>query len=303
MESVIVHGFGLAWYPINQTPLDKATYTISMTVPEPMTATATGELTATINNGDTSTYVWEVSIPVSGVSFAAPDPVLDSIVGPDGLTINNYFPSDFTQISIDRFDIVPDVIALFTGLFGPFPFDSFGITFLRGNLPFRGFGPPQRVFLMLSDERLIAHEISHQWFGGSVSPASPADNWLAEGFVTYAEILWAGNIGGVDSVAESIRSIRRRIGENTRPPAVVNSPAEVIDQSAYLRGVLTLHALRLELGDDDFFEILRTYTARFKYGTASTADSMSISEEISQQNLGEFFNAWVYSEPVPQLDQ
>ena len=65
---------------------------------------------------------------------------------------------------------------------------------------------------MLSDERLIAHEISHQWFVGSVSPASPADNWLAEGVVTYAEILWAGHIGGVDSVAEAIRSIRRRIG-------------------------------------------------------------------------------------------
>ena len=166
-ESVLVHGSGLAWYPKNQTPLDKATYDVRITFPKPHTATANGELIATIDNGDTWTYVWELKVPVGGVAFAVSDSVLNSIAGPDDLVINNYFPSDFAQFSIDRFDIVPEIIELFTDQLGPFPFETFGITFLRGPLPFNGFGPPQRVFLLSASDGLIAHEIAHQWFGAA----------------------------------------------------------------------------------------------------------------------------------------
>ena len=218
------------------------------------------------------------------------------------MTINNYFPSDFAPISIDRFDIVPEVIELFIELFGPFPYGSFGITFLRGNLPFTAYAPPQRAFLLRSDERLIAHEISHQWFGGSVSPASPADNWLAEGFATYAEILWIEHTKGTDAAADGVRSLQHRIGGRTRPPAVANTPAELLDQAAYARGGLTLHALRLRLGDDDFFEVLQVYLDRFKYSAASTEDFIAVAEEVSQQDLGQFFDDWVYSEPVPSIE-
>lgn len=301
-NSVVVHGAGLAWYPKNETPFDKATYAVRLTVPKPLTATATGELTATVDNGDTSTYVWEVRDPVGGVAFAVADLVLESIAGPNGLTINNYFPSDFDQSARDRFSVVEEMIELFTQLFGPLPFDSFGTSFLRGGLPRAGFAPPGRAFLLSADQRLFAHEISHQWFGGSVTPASPSDNWLSEGFATYAELLWIEHSEGADVLARSALSLRRRTGSNTRPPAVVLSAAELLDGAAYNRGGLTLHALRLELGDDDFFEVLRTYTERFKHSTASTADFISVAEEISGLDLAQFFDDWLYSRPVPTVD-
>ena len=300
-ESVLVHGSGLAWYPKNQTPLDKATYDVRITFPKPHTATANGELIATIDNGDTWTYVWELKVPVGGVAFAVSDSVLNSIAGPDDLVINNYFPSDFAQFSIDRFDIVPEIIELFTDQLGPFPFETFGITFLRGPLPFNGFGPPQRVFLLSASDGLIAHEIAHQWFGGSVSAATPADNWLSEGFATYAELLWLEHKWGADAIIERPSSIRRRLGSNTRSPAVVNSPADILDQAAYVRGGLTFYALPSELGVDDFFDVLRTFVDRFKYSAATTADFISVAEEVSHRDLGDFFDASDYSEPVPQL--
>ena len=121
-DSVLVHGPGLAWYPKNETPLDKATFNIRLTVPKPLTATANGELTATIDNGDTSTYDWELKVPIGGVAFAVSDSVLDSRDGPADLVINNYFPPDFAQSSRERFDIVPEVIELFTDQLGPFPY-------------------------------------------------------------------------------------------------------------------------------------------------------------------------------------
>ncbi|MCH8223792.1 MAG: M1 family metallopeptidase [Chloroflexi bacterium] len=301
-ESVMVHGFGLAWFPINQTPSDKATYTMRITVPQSLTATATGELTAAIRSGDTSTYVWEVTVPVGGVAFAVSNSELDSIPGPDGLNINNYFPSGSPEALKERFDIVPEVIELFNELFGPFPYDSFGITFLRGPLPFDGFSPSQRAFLLSTGDRLIVHEIAHQWFGASVTPILPSDNWLAEGFATYAELLWIEHTSTRDLSDDAARRMRVGISNTTRPPAIANSGAEVLDRAAYIRGGLTLHALRLELGDDDFFDVLRTYAERFRHSAASTADFISVAEEVSQQDLGQFFDDWVYSRPVPPLD-
>ena len=301
-NSVMVHGFGLALYPTNQTATDKATYTIRLTVPKPLVAMATGELTDTIDNGTTSTYIWEVTDPIGGMGFAVSDSVLSTIPGPDGLTINNYFPSGWPDTSFDSFDVVPEMIELFTDLFGPFPYDSYGLTFLQGALPFVGFSPSQRTFILSGDDRLIAHEIAHQWFGASVTPLLPSDNWLAEGFATYAELLWIEHTDGRDVSDDAARRMRVRIGNNTRPPAITNTGAEILDGAAYIRGGLTLHALRSELGDDDFFTILRTYTERFRHSAASTADFIAVAEEVSQQDLSRFFDDWVYSRPVPPLD-
>lgn len=81
----------------------------------------------------------------------------------------------------------------------------------------------------------------------------------------------------------------------------MNSPADILDQAAYVRGGLTFYALRSELGVDDFFDVLRTFVDRFKYSAATTADFISVAEEVSHRDLGDFFDASDYSEPVPQL--
>ena len=300
-DTVVVHGPFSAWHPINQTTLDKATYTVRLSVPKPFTASAGGNLAGIIDNGDTSTYIWELETPSASVAFAVSDSVLESIPGPDGLTINNYFPRGIRQFVKDRFSVAPEVIELFIDLFGPFPYESFGMTYLDVNLGF-AFAEPQRAFLVRTEEGLIAHEIAHQWFGASVSPASLSDVWLAEGFATYAELLWLEHTGGADAYASGARILRSTVGDSTRPLAILTSLAEVLDSTSYKRGGLALHALRLELGDDAFFEVLQVYVDRFKYSAASTADFIAVAEEVSQKELDEFFDDWVYSEPVPALD-
>jgi aminopeptidase N len=55
------------------------------------------------------------------------------------------------------------------------------------------------------------------------------------------------------------------------------------------------------VGDDHFFQILRTYTARYQYGNASTQDFIDVAEEVSGQSLDDFFQAWLYAEELPEL--
>ncbi len=73
--------------------------------------------------------------------------------------------------------------------------------------------------------------------------------------------------------------------------------------AVYLRGGLTLHALRLRVGDETFFDIIRTYYERFQYGNASTADFISIAEELSGEELGGFFNGWLYKDKMPPISE
>jgi aminopeptidase N len=66
---------------------------------------------------------------------------------------------------------------------------------------------------------------------------------------------------------------------------------------------MTFHALRLRVGDETFFQILRTYTERFRYGNASTSDFIAVAEEVSGQELGEFFDAWLYDAQIPPIPE
>ena len=78
---------------------------------------------------------------------------------------------------------------------------------------------------------------------------------------------------------------------------------QLFNTGVYQRGGLTLHALRLEVGDEAFFEILRTYAARFANSNATTDDFIAVAEEVSGQHLEVFFDGWLYADTVPDLPQ
>jgi aminopeptidase N len=80
------------------------------------------------------------------------------------------------------------------------------------------------------------------------------------------------------------------------------SPRDLFSSGVYYRGAMTLHALRVTVGDEDFFDIMSTYYDRFEYGNASTADFIAVAEEVSGQDLGDFFDGWLYDEKIPELE-
>ena len=85
------------------------------------------------------------------------------------------------------------------------------------------------------------------------------------------------------------------------PPPGDPGADTLFSRSVYSRGALALHALRLEIGDDAFFELLRTYAADFAYSNATSADFFAVAEKVSGQDLDAFFDAWIYADDIPDL--
>ncbi len=298
------------WYPVNDHPLDKATYTFKITVPDAYVVAANGQQQQVVDNPDpTTTYTWETRDEMASylatVNIAKFKRV--TTVGPHELPIRHYFPADQADSLTKTFADFPDMIAYYETVFGAYPFEAAGAVVADTRLSFAL--ETQTLILFGKDvlvgqtdaETVIAHELAHQWFGDSVSLTQWKDVWLNEGFATYASMLWLEHSKGQNALVRQMNTYYTIIAsQGTRyvPPGA--PPKEdLFNEGVYLRGAWTLHALRLKVGDELFFKIMNTYYDRFKYGNTSTTDFISLATEISGEDLQPFLNQWLFDETVP----
>ena len=150
-------------------------------------------------------------------------------------------------------------------------------------------------------ERLVAHELAHQWFGNSVTIDSWQHIWLNEGFACYAEWLWSEAAGG-SSADELARSTWKRLRDLPQDLTIAAPGARLMfDDRLYKRGALTLHALRSTMTDELFFELLQTWAADHRHGTVNTDQFLAHAQRFREQSLAGLFNAWLYERPLPKL--
>lgn len=304
------------WFPVNDHPLDKATYTFAITVPNAYVVAANGLLQQVEESGDVTTYRWISSYPMASylATVNIADYAIQTMDGPDGLPIRNYFPTDLSEKLIPIFSRVPDMIAYFEEIIGPYPFEAYGAVVADTNLPFALETQTLSLFgrqVVVGDggaETTISHELAHQWFGNSISLANWKDIWLNEGFATYASYLWWEHISGstafdqiLINVYEDLADSANLAGRYVPPGSPV--PRQLFNGGVYQRGAWTLHALRLRVGDETFFNLLRAYYERYQYANATTADFIYTAELVSGQDLTELFNAWLYAERIPDVPE
>ena len=295
------------WLPCNDHPSDKAAFTFRITVPEGNTVAANGSLTKVLAGAAASTFVWDMPQPMA--TYLATVVVGDLTRVERGtvgdVLLRDYLPADLVDDPPALLDRVGEMIAFFAGRFGPYPFAEYGHAILPvaealedQTLCLLGWG--DRLDSGDYDEGIVSHELSHQWFGDSVTPATWQDIWLNEGFATFAQWLWLEHTRGPAAYEQQIARSYGRLG---RTDVLPGDPGvgEMFSATVYQRGGLTLHALRAAVGDDLLFDILRAWTDRYGYGNASTADFVALAEEISGQDLEALFQAWLFAPQMPPL--
>ena len=303
---------GRSWLPVNDHPSDKATYSFEITVPDPLVAAANGVLVERITDLGWATWVWESAQPMA--SYLATVVIGDLEIIEDeastaisGVAVRNVLPDGISSNSLAVLDKQGEMIVFFADVFGPYPFDAYGIAVVDGfeaaleNQTLSIFG----TFMVESPrlfETVLVHELAHQWFGNSITPTDWGDIWLNEGFATYAEWLWIEHTAGAAAMAATVSGNHRQMGLATDLDPPGNPPADdLFNASVYFRGGLVLHALRTEVGDDVFFDILLTYAAEYRNGGVRTADFIELAESVSGEDLTELFDSWLYGEELPAL--
>ena len=288
------------WFPVNEHPSDKALYTFIVTVPEPYEAVSNGELTSTTDHGERVTYVWssahEMASYLAFLAVAQFDEFVSESTG--GITVVDSVEVSIGESARRCLDSVPLIVDFFSELFGPYPFESTGSVVIDEAIP-----PletqPRPVYgiraLESFGDRLMAHEVAHQWFGNLLTPASWQDLWLNEGFATYAEWLWLDHKSGGGGFREFWEMVWR---PDYGPPANPD-PDTLFSGSVYARGAMALHALRDEIGDEAFFKTLREYVSRHAGGNVTTEGLSAVAEEMAGRDLDGLFDSWLFGETTP----
>lgn len=289
------------WFPCNNHPLDKASYSFRITVPQGLTVVANGVLSETIAKDDgTRVFLWEMEQPMA--SYLALVAIGDFVADRDDsalVPIRNYFPAGASDASIAGYASTGDMMAWLSDLLGPYPFTEYGVVAVPG-FPTALEAQSKSIFNTSGvDESVVLHELLHQWFGNSVTLAHWSDIWLHEGFATYFIALWRGKRLGADAYSTFINALWTS-GMALKAPGNPEK-ADLFSWSVYARGALVLHALRSEVGDESFFKILRTFYRENAYGNVATADFIALAERLSDTELDDFFAAWLYGEPLPDL--
>jgi len=201
----------------------------------------------------------------------------------------------------------PRMMAAFDRLFGPYPFTEYGVVVVDDDLevPVEAHGLSvfgrNHIDGRRGFERLVAHELAHQWFGNSLTVADWQHIWLNEGFAKYAEWLWSEVSGGPAAHVHATKS-RALVASQPQDLRLADPGVRrIFDDRVYQRGALTLHALRTALGDEAFFAMVREWTADHRNRTVTTTHFEATARRHAARSLDDLFTAWLHEPRLPAL--
>ena len=292
------------WMPVSDHPSDKARWSITLDTPADATGVANGRLISSATANGRRSWVWRSVAPMAPyLAFVAVGHYdLVQREGPDGIHLTFAFPPKLSTRQRSGFDELDDILRFYSDTFGPYPFRDAGAVVVTSTL---GLALEAQTRPLFGADAIgdgvvwaLPHEVAHQWFGDAVSPARWEDVWLNESFATYADWLYTAHKTGDDITDVMQEQQVPTVGEHavTDPEA-----AATFDGAVYDGGARALHALRLEVGDRVFFEILRRWFSESSGRSVTTKDFTDLAEEVSKRDLDAFFDTWLRSAKQPEL--
>lgn len=294
----------MTWYPVSDHPTDKATYDVSVAVPQGLVAVGNGDLVGQATANGWTTWEWSSREPMASylVTASVGNYELRQTTTPGGLPIIDAIDRDLAPSATAGMAQTAEMIAFFETRFGPYPFSSYGAIVDDDSVGYALETQTRPIYSRSASEGTVAHELAHQWMGNTVSPERWSDIWLNEGWASYAEWLWSEHDGRT-TAAENFADVMAIPAANAFWRTVIADPGPLglFAGAVYDRGAATLYALRQEIGAEAFDELSVEWPTRYKDSVATTDDFQALAEELSGQDLEEFFDVWVWTAGKPAL--
>ena len=300
------------WLPTIDHPYDKATSEFIVTAPSHYQVVSNGlqvEI-SDVPGGRRRTH-WKNSVPIAPWLYVlgAARFAVQRVGTFDGKAIETWvYAQDRDAGFADFATPTKEVLAYYTDYVGPFAYER--LANIQSNSVSGGMEAASAILYSESSvtgtgsvrwRNVVIHEIAHQWFGNAVTEADWDDVWLSEGFATYFTLLYIEHAYGRDEFVRGLQSSRSTVMSfAAKNPAYtiihqnLSRMEDVTSSHTYQKGSWTLHMLRGVIGSEAFQRGIRAYYARHFNGNATTADFRRAMEEASGQELGWFFEQWLY---------
>lgn len=313
------------WFPTIDSPNEKMTTEIYMTVDSKYTTLSNGILSESKTNANgTRTDHWKMDLPHSPylVMMAVGEFKKVTDAPWNGKEISYYVEKEYEPYAKAIFGNTKEMIDFFSKALGtPYPWPKYSQIVVRDYVSGAMENTSATLhgdFIMYQTERemldgkkgedVISHELFHQWFGDLATAESWSNLTLNESFATYGEYLWQEYKNGRD--AADAHSYHSRVGYyNAATQKQVNlvrfdydKQEDMFDAWSYNKGGQVLHMLRKYVGDKVFFASLKLYLERNRFKSAEVHDLRLAFEEVSGEDLNWFFNEWYYAKGHPLLD-
>ena len=292
-----------SWYPVNDNPRDKATFDFSVIVPQGLTVLANGVLVSHATSVGKTTWVWQEDDPMAPYLATATLGRFDLTESKLANGIPSYVAVDPRLAKGHVLSKLPAIVDFYSSIYGPYPFTAVGA--IVDSAKVVGYSletQTKPVFPYVPNEATLAHELSHQWYGDSVTLTRWPDIWLHEGFATWSEWIWSEH-EGKKSAHQWFKQLYNRPAQDSAfwnpPPADPGAPVFLFDRTIYYRGGMTLQALREKVGDLAFFRIMRDWATQNRFGNVTTSQFIQLAERDSGLDLQRFFTTWLYTEGKP----
>jgi len=289
-----------AWYPANDTPRDKATFTLDARVPNGWSVISNGvEKPATRGTDGWTTFHWNEPTRIATylTTVGIDKWTFDRSTGPDGVPlVSAYAPG-----AEDKKDVesrLPEILTFLSSKFGPYPQSAAGGIYIKENIGFSLETQGRPIYAEWADLPTVVHENAHQWYGDSVSVQSWSDICLNECFASYAQWLWDEAKEDVN-LDDQYRSAVSDASPKFWSGKLYDMGAGNEFTSVYDKGPMALHALRREIGDAAFNRVLKEWPAKHRDGNASWPDFEKFVSDLSGKDLKGFFGAWFHSDKKP----
>lgn len=301
------------WWPCKETPADKATAAIAVTVPSPLVAASNGMLIGLEDHGTTRTWRWETSYPIATYLICAA--ITDyarfsDIYIPEGggtMGLEYFVYPEHYDAAVAAWGVVVDQLEYYRTVYGEYPFvdEKYGMAEIAfdgamEHQTLTGIGPS-----CVEAEMIIAHELAHQWWGDMVTCATWHDLWLNEGFARYSEALWWGELnpsGGYQQYMGWLDWVEPGGFPGSVYQYDLTDPGQLFSPTVYDKGAWVVHMLRWVLGDERFFAGLLAWREAYAYDSGTTEDLEAILEAQGGMMLDWFFDQWVYGEKRPEYE-
>lgn len=304
------------WLPCVDHPSDKATLEFKVYAPKHYEVISNGYLLEKKQLERATEFThWKEDVPLSTKLMVIG--VADFVVGNNthykNIPVNSWVFKQNEEQGFKNYKYGTKALEYFSELIGPYSYEK--LSHVQSKTRYGGMENASCIFYHertatsdQSQERLFAHEVAHQWFGNSVTEQNWHHVWLSEGFATYLTHVYKQHFYGEEIFREGLKNDREhviRYSQQHFAPIIdttVTEYIQLLNANSYQKAGWFLHMLRMNLGDDIFFNGLQKYYVDFQNSTALTSDFKTIMEIVSGKDLDSFFKQWLWQPGHPLLN-